>query len=156
MSAAGEPEPTPPQTAAVDEAAITAMLRAARGHGFGPQFFLAHLAAFVRDRCPDPSEHLPHVQLWLAGGERVTICHVIAVGPQWVAIAARADDARDGRMEMQTELIPYELIGRVTISGGPTRGRGIGFAQLHPPTIIENERTPEQVFLAAAGQTAAT
>lgn len=151
-----EPEPTPPETVAVDEAATTALLRAAAGHCFGPQFFLAHLAAFVRERCPDPAERLPHVELWLAGGETVTLCHVIAVGPRWVAVAARVRGAHGDAMEMRTELIPYELIGRVTISGGPARGRGIGFEQTRPPAIIEDARTPEEVLLAAADQTAAT
>lgn len=91
------------------------------------------------------------MQLWLAGGAVVTICHVIAIAPRRVAIAARTNDARGDKMEMRTELIPYELIVRVTISGGPPRGRGMGFDQLRPPAIIADERTPEQVLMAAAG-----
>lgn len=145
------PETTAPETAALDEAAVAMLLRAATRHAFGPSFFVGQLAAFVRERCPDPAERLPHVQLWLAGGEVVTICHVIAVAPRWVAIAARTSDARGDKMEMRTELLPYELIARVTISGGPPRGRGMGFDQLRPPAIIADDRTPEQVLLAAAG-----
>lgn len=148
--------PASTEPTVIDEAAMTALLRTAGPHGFGPLFFLGQLAAFVRERCPDPAEHLPRVDLRLADGEVVAICHVIAVGPRWVAVAARDRDVGEHGMTMRTELIPYELIARVTISGASSRGHGIGFEQVHPPAVVETQRTPEEILLAAAGQTAAT
>lgn len=114
---------------------------------FGPRFFLAQLAAFVRDRCPEPAEHLPRVDLWI-DGERVGICHVMAITPLWVAVAARGDE-EDARM--RTELIPYSSIGRVTIGRAVTGGRGAGFEQEHRPFVIgPHEMTPEEAIAAVA------
>ncbi len=51
---------------------------------FGPSFCLGQLGRFVRDRCPDPNEHLPVVQVHLADGEPLDIHHIIGVSPRWL------------------------------------------------------------------------
>lgn len=148
---------TPGGEAGAANAAVAALLRSGGGHPFGPLFFLTQLAAFVRERCPEAGDRLPRVDLWVAGGEPIRVCHVIAIGPRWVAVAARDRDARDDAMVMRTELIPYELIGRVTIAGDVARGRGMGFDQARRPAIVgDDRRTPEEMLHAAAGHAPAT
>ena len=57
-----EQEASQQETAA--RAAMEELLRIDHQLPFGPRFFLVQLAAFVRDRCPETSERLPHVEAW--------------------------------------------------------------------------------------------
>lgn len=139
-----EPDGTAPDTAT--RAAIEELLRADARSPFGPRFFLQQLGAFVRERCPEPAERLPRVDLWVHG-EPIAVCHVMAVSPRWVAVAARADHEH---AEMRTELIVYESIGRVTISGAPPGPRTIGFHQVNRPVLIDDaEMSPEDALAVA-------
>lgn len=101
---------------------------------FGPRFFLTQLVAFVRERCPGPGE-LPRVDLWIDGEPRA-LCHVITLAPRWMAIAVWSGRGHDATMH--TEIVPYELISRVTIGAG-SHVHGIGFQQLDAPTIIRDD-----------------
>lgn len=100
---------------------------------FGPGFFLAHLGAYVRDRCPDPGEALPFVHLHLVSGEVLDVCHVIGLTPRWIALAVYEQASR----AMRTELVPYETIARVTIKPGNAQGAHIGFHQDAPAPVDE-------------------
>lgn len=120
---------------------------------FGPGFFLGQLRAFARDRCPDPGELLPSVELHLATGEILDLCHVMGLAPAFVALAvreARGGSGADGA-PMRTELVPYAFITRVTIR--PVRGTGphVGFSQGHAPEVLPQARPPEEMLRAAAG-----
>jgi hypothetical protein len=120
-------------------------------HPFGPQFFLTQLAAFVRDRCPDPRERLPMVELYLNDGEVLQVCHVIGLTPRWVALAVRDQESES----MVTVLVPYECIIRFRIHAASPGDRRVGFAQQHAPAILEDAPfTPEQALRAAASGTA--
>lgn len=110
---------------------------------FGPQFFLGHLAAYVRECCPDPSEALPFVHLHLASGEVLDVCHVIGLTPRWVALAVFEGNSR----AMRTELVPYEAITRVTISPGQAQGTHMGFHQETPAAV---QATAEEALHRAA------
>lgn len=113
---------------------------------FGPRFFLSQLAPFVRDRCPGPNE-LPRVDLWI-DGETHTICHVVAIAPRWLALAVW--NGRGENATMSLEIVPYELISRVTI-GAVSRTQAIGFAQAAPPAILEGPiDNPDETFAALA------
>ena len=114
---------------------------------FGPPFFVEQLSAFLRDRCPDPGEQLPRVDIWHVG-EPLAVCHIVAVAPSWVAVAVRDRHAHNA--EMRTELIPYETISRVTIGAPVARSRGIGFDCAHRPEIVEDAQPPSRVFALAA------
>ena len=114
---------------------------------FGPAFLLTQLAAFVRDRCPAPTEALPHVHIHLAGGEVLELCHVIALAPRWAAFAIIDASEDEGVRPMRTELVPYELLVRITVRASPGRGGHIGFHQVSPPTV---HATPEEMLQAAA------
>lgn len=118
---------------------------------FGPGFFMRQLRAFVRDRCPDPREALPIVELTLESGEICDVCHVIGVAPHWVALAAREPRTGEERA-MRTELVPYATIRRVTIRPGPTGIRDIGFDRDHRTVVVRDHlRSPEAILERAAG-----
>ena len=109
----------------------------ASGYPFGPEFFLESLRSFVRDRCPDPAEALPLVEVHLADGSLFNLCHVIAVTSSWLALAVRDDRGHEGDMEMHTELVPYGLICRVTIRGHAPNSTSVGFNIAHEPFVEE-------------------
>jgi hypothetical protein len=115
---------------------------------FGPDFFLAHLGAFVRQQCPDPAEGLPAVELHLHTGEIMDVCHVIGLAPGWVALAVRDSTAADA--PMRTELVRYDLISRVTVR--PIHGRRghIGFDDQRPAILSSEIRSAEEALTAAA------
>jgi hypothetical protein len=139
----------PPTTATLtnhDEQELAQLLRAVRCP-FGPHFFMGQLAAFARDRCPAPEEHLPRVDIWVFG-EPLAVCHIVAVSSSWVAVAVRDRHAHDA--EMRTELIPYEAITRVTIGAPVARSRGIGFDSMHAPAIVEDAEPPARMLVIAA------
>ena len=118
---------------------------------FGPTFFLRQLRAFLRDRCPDPSEALPSVQLHLAEGEIIEMCHIIGLAPRWLAIAAIETVHAISSPAMRTEVIPYGLVSRITVR--PVRpGPGhVGFEESHGCGLLTRPDAPEDVFLAMAG-----
>ena len=113
---------------------------------FGPAFFAGHLASLVRERCPDPREGLPGVHVYLHDGECLDLCHVIGFAPLWVALAVW----EHGSHVMRTELVPYELIARVTIGAPGAQRPGIGFDQSHTPMAVS--MTPEQALRAAGAE----
>lgn len=115
----------------------TAFTRADLACTFGPSFFLGHLARFVRDHCPDREENLPLVQLRLADGETLDVCHIIGVSPRWVMLAV--SDPPSHHDGMAIELVPYELIRRVCISTRRGEGASIGYAQMRSPEIVAAE-----------------
>ncbi len=117
---------------------------------FGPGFFLGQLRAFARDRCPDPAEGLPAVQIHLATGEVLDLCHVVGLGPAFVALAVVEGEGE--RRRMRTELVPYQLVVRVSIHPPGVRGH-VGFDVDHAPRVLEpaGPLTPEAALCRAAG-----
>lgn len=119
------------------------------GVPFGAGFFLTQLGAFVQDSC-SVTPGMPMVQIHLAGGEVLDLCHVIAIAPGWIALAVHDSS---GEEEVRTELVPYGLVLRVTIR--PSRaGSRIGFDATRAPEILGSRRpsmTPEQALVVAAG-----
>ena len=101
---------------------------------FGASFFVNQLRRFVRDRCPEPSEHLPIVELHLADGEVLDVCHVIGLSPWWVALAAR--ERSEPGAAMRTEVVPYDVILRITIRPSRANGKQFGFDPHHAPEIV--------------------
>lgn len=124
--------------------------QASLGEPFGPGFFLGQLRAFARDRCPDPAEGLPSVQVHLASGEVLDLCHVVGLGPAFVALAVREGEGE--AMRMRTELVPYRLIARVSI--GSPGGRHVGFEADRAPRMLATHGplSPEAALGRAAGE----
>lgn len=119
--------------------AATAFTRADVAWPFGPSFFLGHLGRFVRDHCPDQKENLPVVQIRLADGEALDLCHIIGVSPRWVMLAVRdAESHKDG---MAIELLPFALVRSVSIRirKASTTSTSLGFSQTARPEVITAE-----------------
>ena len=130
--------PAPPDVNSPDMMeSAAALARADQGCAFGPSFFLGQLGRFVRDHCPAPEEHLPLVQLRLADGQILDLCHIIGVSPRWVMLAVR--DASAHPSDMVIDLVPFQSIQRVTIRARHTEGATVGFLQSQPPAIMEAE-----------------
>ena len=112
------------------------LMEADRAFPFGPSFFLHHLGGFVRDRCPDPQEHRPVVEMHLADGETVTVCHIVGVSPRWVVLAVRAPGSDNEAMAI--ECVPFAMIRRVSIHSRRANA-SVGFNQARPPSIVGAE-----------------
>lgn len=119
---------------------------------FGPLFFLTQLRGFVRDRCPDPAEIMPVVEVYLHSGEGLDLCHVIGAAPRYVVLAVHDEGNGAGTRAMRTELVPYELIMRVTIRAVRPTSPHMGFNAVHAPEVIQHDplMTPEEALRAAA------
>jgi hypothetical protein len=113
---------------------------------FGPGFFVGTLAGFVRDRCPDPAEGLPVVELHLVDGEALDLCHVIGLTPAWVALAVNETDQQPSVGTMRTELVPYDTIHRVTIRTVRHGTSRHGFDLSHEVVAAGAGRTPESAL----------
>lgn len=125
------------------------------GLPFNAGFFLTHLRGFVLDRCPARDMDLPRVELYLADGAVLDLCHVIAVTPAWVALAVNEEAGGQERPRMRTELVPYASILRVAVRTTPTGTAHVGFDTRHAPVVLDVARrppaTPEAALRAAAG-----
>jgi hypothetical protein len=121
---------------------------------FGPGFFLGQLGAFARERCPDPGEALPVVEVHLATGEVLDLCHIIGLAPAFVALAVREGPrSGTGDMPMRTELVPYGLVIRVTIRAARAAGGHVGFDVSCRPDTRALRSSPEETLRAAADRT---
>lgn len=122
---------------------------------FGPLFFVSQLRGFIRNRCPDPRIRLPVLELHLADGQSLDVCHVVAIAPAWVAVAVYECSPSGGARKMRTEIVPYGMIARITVSTERSSGHPLGFDADHAATVVaesaEPERSAEQALLSARG-----
>jgi len=134
-----------------EEANVRKVLAEVSAHcPFGPLFFMERLRSFVRDRCPDPSEGLPLVELHLVSGECFEVCHVIGLAPMWLALAVREPGEGSG---MRTEIVPYPAIMRITVRERLAGDGRIGFDTGRVPALWRDEpagRGPEEALRIAA------
>ena len=103
---------------------------------FGPSFFATHLRKLIRDHCPDPNESMPLVEIHLLGGEVLDVCHIIGLGPAWLALAVFERSAKATPQTMRTELVPYGTVMRITISQKGAGESRIGFNLAHTPFVV--------------------
>jgi hypothetical protein len=111
-----------------EEDALSRILPA--GPPFGPAFFATVLGDRVRAACDGQPEHVPVVELHLADGLTLDLCHILGVEPQWLAVQAYRD--RETCEEMDLVFAPYGLITRVTVSMWQPSQRPIGFQLTRP------------------------
>jgi hypothetical protein len=104
---------------------------------FGPAFFATVLNDRVRATCDGHPDAVPVVELHLADGLTLDLCHVPAVEALWLGVAAYRD--RETCEDMDLVFVPYTMITRVTISMWHRSQRPIGFSLDVPGHI---ERTP--------------
>ena len=139
------------------EKAMMALTAADQRAYFGPLFFMQHLRGLVRDRCPEPADGIPSVQIHLMDGEALDVCHIIGVAPGWIALAVHEEAMSDRPSQLRTELVPYPVIARISIQ--TTRHEGahpIGFNATSEPALYGSissgaAMTPEDALRALAG-----
>ena len=95
------------------------------GPPFGPTFFATVLVDRVRALCDGHPGEVPVVELQLADGLTLDMCHVPAVQAEWVAVEAYRD--RETCEDMDLVFVPYGFITRVTLSMWHPGQRPIGF-----------------------------
>ena len=101
---------------------------------FGPTLFLQFFSGLVRDRCPAPSERVPRVRVHLVTGEVLEVCHIAWISPSWLSLVVAAKEPPEVGA-MQTELVPYATITRITISSVRRSEAQIGFNLDHRPLL---------------------
>jgi len=149
------PKPAAPRTGT--RATVTALKAADHRAYFGPLFFIQNLRGLVRERCPEPADGIPSVQIHLGDGDTLDVCHIIGIAPGWIALAVHEREGAERAAELRTELVPYPLITRVSIQS--TRHDGshpIGFNVGNEPALYGNVHataamTPEDALRALAG-----
>lgn len=127
---------TPDSNPPGDEAAAAAaepLAAVPGGPPFGPAFFATVLADRVRAACDGHPGSVPVVELHLADGLTLDLCHVPAVEAQWLAVVAYRD--RETCEEMDLMFVPYGLITRVTVSMWHPNQRPIGFDLAALPAV---------------------
>ncbi len=120
-------------------AAARALAHADGAFAFGPSFFLQQMGRFVQEHCPNPQQHLPLVQIHLADGRTLNICHIIGVSLRWVVLAVRESGSHHD--EMVVDVVPFEMIRGVSIRQRrhSEATSSIGFSQIQAPEIITAE-----------------
>ncbi|MBI2375630.1 MAG: hypothetical protein HYV07_16665 [Deltaproteobacteria bacterium] len=108
------------------DAVPTIWRRLAKEIPFGPLFFIEKLGELVRDRSPKPEEGLPLVHLHLADGEVLDLSHVIAFGDRFAAFAVY-EGSESPTEKVRTELVPFEIITRISIRTQEAAEPQIGF-----------------------------
>lgn len=107
------------------------------GPPFGPAFFATVLLDRVRAECDGHPDGVPVVDLHLADGSTLDLCHIPAVEPQWLAAQVYRD--RETCEEMDLAFVPYGLIMRVTVSVWRRSQRPVGFNLGAVPTAGSRE-----------------
>jgi hypothetical protein len=95
----------------------------------------------------------------LADGEVLDVCHIMGLAPLWVALAVH--DTEQSLREpspMRTELVPYQIVSRITIRSTRKELARLGFEMGKTPTLWtkkdKEQLTPEEALLAASGPAA--
>lgn len=123
-----EPRPEPDAPEGGGEQDRSRLLAA--GPPFGPAFFATVLGDRIRAACDAQPGHVPVVELHLADGLTLDLCHIPGIEPQWLAVQAYRD--RETCDEMDLVFVPYTLITRIAVSMWHPNQRPIGF-QLTAP-----------------------
>jgi hypothetical protein len=106
------------------------------GPPFGPEFFTTVLIERVRVACDGHPDEVPVVELHLADGYILDLCHIPMIERQWLAAQAYRD--KEICKEMDLMFIPYPLVTRVTVSMWHRNQRPIGFVLDQAPTDPRN------------------
>ncbi len=150
--AAGTPVAVEGSESSPEQIEQAALVSASLEHPFGPGFFYSRLRSYALDHCPDPAAGLPVVEIHLADGDVLDLCHIIGVTPQWVAVAVR--DEHGSAERMRTEFVPYGSIFRVTLRSARPEAPQLGFEHARVPGVFgapaRADMTPEAAVRVAA------
>lgn len=117
---------------------------------FDRQFFGAILPEHVRTMASAEPERAPVVQLALAGGLTLDLCHIVRLADGWVAVAHYC---REGEWEEhEVAFIPYGTIARVTLAMRSREEREIGFRVDEQPIETPPQGAPAGILTPQHGQ----
>lgn len=122
---------------------------------FDRLFFATILPEHVRAEVAANPGKVPIIELYLASGAVLDLCHVVRLADAWVAVAHFCrDDAFD---DADIAFLPYGTIVRVSLTMRDEKEREIGFSTANAP-LETPAGTPVQIGAAIdqAVQPAAT
>jgi len=99
---------------------------------FDSDFYTAVLPDLIKDVCPAGLSDVPIVELRIADGTILDVCHILYLGPSWLAAACYPSLGPSS--QMITEFVRYEFITRVTVSLQEIQTRKLGFDLLKSST----------------------
>lgn len=111
--------------------------RAGFGPPFGGEFFVSLFGERVRAACRQQKDKVPVVELHLADGTTLDLCHIERLFPEWMGVMVYRDTKTCAEMDMA--LVPYGLITRITVSTWPIHQRRIGFQLNNPVDAVQLE-----------------
>jgi hypothetical protein len=118
---------------------------------FDGLFYQLVLPETVKQQCEQQAGHVPVVQLHLANGTTLDVCHIVSLGPTWLTVAYFRDPAESD--EVEQALLPYTLVQWISLSFHPPHVRRIGFDVEQSAAATEIKPiTPLQTASTAASQ----
>jgi len=101
---------------------------------FNAEFFRKILPDGAAKVCEIVADSVPVVNVHLANGRVLDLCHIAHVGEAWIAAYYYRDASRS--YEMDLAFVPYPLVVLVTISARQAAERKMGFAlSATPPRL---------------------
>ena len=93
---------------------------------FDSDFYATVLPDLIKSECAAEPGSVPVVELRLSDGTTLDVCHILALGPGWLAAACYSSDGPPAALT--TEFVRHELVMRITVSmqGAPARHQ-LGF-----------------------------
>lgn len=92
---------------------------------FESAFFESVLPDRIRQRCVEQSGHVPVVELHLADGDSLDLCHIVHLADRWLLVAFYRDPAKCSDMDLA--FLGYDTIKRITVSMHDPHSRRLGF-----------------------------
>jgi len=104
-----------------------------RGAMFDVGFYARVFPDLVQQECRRQAGKVPVVQFHLLDGSTLDICHVVQLGENWMVVAFFRDP--ETCEDMDFEVLPYELVVRITVSFHHPKSRRLGFALAESPEL---------------------
>lgn len=95
------------------------------GPVFGPDFYVTVLPDRVMSQCQGDPNSVPVVNLNLANGRTLDLCHITHLTDRWMAVQYFRDS--ENCDDMDVAFLPYDLVMMVTVSVHHSGERPIGF-----------------------------
>ncbi len=104
---------------------------------FDVNFYRTVLPERVKAECHSRPGQVPVVQLYLATGRELDLCHIVHLADTWLAVQYFRD--AESCEDMDTAFLPYELVAMVTVSLYHPERRRLGFKIDADPARSESE-----------------
>jgi hypothetical protein len=92
---------------------------------FDANFYRTVLPGWVKTQCEGRPEGVPVVELRLADGAALDLCHIVSLDGQWMAVSHFRDIETCDDMDLA--FLRYETVTRIGLSMHDPKSRRIGF-----------------------------